>query len=188
MAEILALVVDDKANWRDYISEVLGKLGFTCFKASDVLEAERLINDGETRDRPFVLVTIDDNLPLASGYDLVTFIKSHPSKQIARTHCIVVSGSVTRTDLRDYLTSGLSIDFIEKKDRHLRDKLREMTRSLLQTAPDIADSEQNPNFVPNVAVNISGGTYINATNVTVGGDVVGRDKLEDTSDSSQPSA
>lgn len=70
-APVRVVVVDDNADIRDALAEVLGAMGFVVFRAQDGEEALRLVQ----RERPDVCV-IDVGLPGMTGYDLVRRLRA----------------------------------------------------------------------------------------------------------------
>jgi signal transduction histidine kinase len=98
MAPRRVVIVEDNADIRDALAEVLGGLGLTVFRAQDGEEALRLVES----ERPDVCV-VDVGLPGMNGYDLVRRLRSD-GQPVPRL--IALTGYGTEEDRRRARDAG----------------------------------------------------------------------------------
>ena len=67
-----ALIVDDSHFIRDYLRQLLERLGWTCDEAGDGSAAIRLLHNQLV---PFELMLVDVNMPVLNGLDCVKQVR-----------------------------------------------------------------------------------------------------------------
>ncbi|MBW2466879.1 MAG: response regulator [Deltaproteobacteria bacterium] len=113
------LVVDDDASIRDFITNTLSPIGYTCLKAANGIEALQLVQ--ESRNTIDLLLT-DVVMPGMNGPDLAKLFK----KQFPESKVIFMSGYMSNVDFSDIIV--LEEAFLQKPltPTKLLDKLDEV--------------------------------------------------------------
>ena len=127
---VSALVVDDDADSRNMLGEVLAKQGLTVLTAASADEAIDLF----TRLRPDVLVS-DIAMPGEDGYDLIRRIRALSDIEGGRTPAVALTAYVRVEDQRAALEAGY--------DRHIRKPVD--VEELVTTVAELAQVPLTPN-------------------------------------------
>ncbi len=96
------LVVDDDAEWREFLHACLDELGYTTMEASNGTEAL----DCLARDPPSVML-LDIRMPGMSGEDVLRRLPENPPRIVLVTAATAdEAGSALRTGPHYYLPKG----------------------------------------------------------------------------------
>jgi CheY-like chemotaxis protein len=117
------LVVDDNADARMLLSELLGSMGFDVRTAADGPEALDLV-------KTFVpnVAILDIGLPVMDGYDLAIKLRQHLGS--ATPALIAVTGYGQQTDRRRSEVAGFARHLVKPVDlQHLLDAIAEVAGS-----------------------------------------------------------
>jgi CheY-like chemotaxis protein len=133
---VRCLVVDDDERWQDTLQEELSLLGFNCSTAQNDTEAIREIKNAESSGIPFKLITIDRQMQevgSSAGLRVLSFVSNYLQNRQGQTICIVISGTSTDTDVRNYFKRYGVSDFISKTDSDIWEKLKQLALVLAQS-------------------------------------------------------
>ena len=174
------LILDDNEAWRRVLSRLLSGHNCECVMAANVEEALDALEQAETRNAPFQLMTLDHNMPEFNGYQALDLIQDFLEKNQRDMVFVVISGDVTPQDVRDYLRIRGVYDCIVKgQTPSMRKDLADIVDQVMAGKALSFAALTNRQFEPRPAApETSGGIIINAEVVNFGGDAVAHDKVK----------
>ena len=113
-----ALIVDDSHFIRDYLRQLLERLGWTCDEAVDGSAAIRLLS----ANAPFNLMLVDVNMPILNGLDCVQQVREQALAPAMKV--MMVTTEADNSFIRRALDNGAD-EFLMKpfSPQSLREKL-----------------------------------------------------------------
>jgi DNA-binding response OmpR family regulator len=116
------VVIEDEADQRDFVAEVLRAEGFDVYEAADGRDGLALVS----RVQPS-LILCDVRMPVLGGYDALSEVRRHPS--LSRVPFVLLSGNgVSTRDVRNGMNLGAD-DYLVKP--FTADELLETVRARL---------------------------------------------------------
>jgi len=127
-----ALIVDDNSHWRKLLGAELTYLGFECSFAKNDTEAIDAVRKSKQLGNPFKLITIDREMDATgdlAGRRVLSFLKDDLELQRGETVCVVISGTASGSDVRDYFKQYGVRDFFTK-DGKVWDGIKQLAKQL----------------------------------------------------------
>jgi DNA-binding NtrC family response regulator len=140
------LIIDDNANMRETLADILEEKGYRVETAKTALEAMQIAQESF-----FNIALIDINLPDRTGIELLREFKSMYPSRIN----IMITASATLRNAVEALNLGADgyilkpIDFI-KLDKIMKECLRRQLKTLKATEQRLAELVENTNEGPHV--------------------------------------
>jgi two-component system chemotaxis response regulator CheY len=118
-----ALIVDDSNFIREYVRQLMERLGWTCVEAGDGSEALKLLRGELTPQRElFDLMLVDVNMPILNGLDCVKQLRDQRLSHAMKV--MMVTTEADNSIIRRALDNGAD-EFLMKpfSAQSLREKL-----------------------------------------------------------------